>query len=64
MGKILPKKWTLRYARNKMLQIQVSVNLIRYLEEFYSCKEEEYAQIDHEHIQLHNRLWDHVEQLR
>ena len=47
-----------------MLQIQVGVNLIVCLKRYSSWEEEEYAQIDHEHIQLHNRLWDHVEQLR
>ena len=47
-----------------MLQVQVGVNLIRCLEGYSSWEEEEYAQIDQEHIQLHKILWDHVEQLR
>ena len=65
MGKILPQKWAMRYTKYKLLQIQVHVNLIIFLEEYsQSSEEEKYAQIDHEHIQLHKRLWDHVEQLR
>ena len=54
----------MRYTRNKLLQIQIGVNFIRYMEGFYSWEEEEYTQIDQEHIQLHKRLWDHVEKLR
>ena len=47
-----------------MLQIQVGVNLIRCLKRYSSWEEEEYAQIDQEHIQRHKSLWDHVKQLR
>ena len=50
----------MRYTRNKLLQIQVGVKLIICLEEYSSWEEEEYAQLDQEHKQLHNRLWDHV----
>ena len=57
-------KMDMRYTKNKLLQIQVGVNLIRCLEGYSSSEEEEYAQINQEHIQLHKRLWDHVEQLR
>ena len=60
MGEILPKKWTMRYTKNKLLQIQLGVNLIRCLEGYSYWEEEEYAQIGQEHIQLHKSLWDHV----
>ena len=52
-----------RYTRNKMLQIQVGVNLIRCMERSSSWEEEKYTQLDKKHIQLRNRLWDRVEQL-
>ena len=39
------------------------MNLIRFLEGYSSWEDEEYSQIDQEHLQLHKRLWDHVEQL-
>ena len=64
MGKILPQKRTRDTTKNKLLQIQVGVNLIRCLEVCYSWEEEEYAQIEQEHIHTHKSLWDHVEQLR
>ena len=64
MGKILPKKWTMRYTKNKLVQIQLVVNLIRFLEGFSSWGEEEYSQLDQEHKKLYNRFSDHVEQLR
>ena len=64
MGKILPKKWTMRYTKNKLLQIQVGVNLIRCMEGYYSWEEYESAQLDQEHSQMHNRFRDHVEQLK
>ena len=54
----------MRYTRNKPLQIQVGMKLIRCLEGFSSWEEEEYGDLDQEHKQLHNRLWYHVEQLR
>ena len=34
------------------------------MEVYYSWEEEEYAQIDQEHIQLHKSLWDNVKQQR
>ena len=49
MGKILPKKWTRDAPKNKLLQIQVGVNLIICLEGYCSWEEEEYAQLDQEH---------------
>ena len=34
------------------------------MEEFSSLEEEEYAQLNHEHIQLQDENWTHVKQLR
>ena len=34
------------------------------MEEFSSLEEEEYAQLDHEHRQLQDENWTHVEQLK
>ena len=34
------------------------------LEESSSLKEEEYAQLEHEHRKMQNGDWNHVEQLR
>ena len=39
MGKILPQKMEMRYTRNKLLQIQIGVNLIRCLEGSSSWEE-------------------------
>ena len=52
MGKILPKKWTRDAPKNKLLQTQVGVNLIRFLEGYSSWEEDEYAQLDKEHKKL------------
>ena len=54
MGNILPKKWTMRYTKNKLLQIQVGVNLVMCMEGFSSWEEDEYAQLNHEHRQMNN----------
>ena len=63
MGKYFLKNG-LGYTKKTLLQIQVCVNLIIFLEVYYSFEEEEYAQIDKEHIDLHKSLWDHVKKMR
>ena len=45
-------RMNMRYTINKMLQIQVGVNLIRFQEGSSSWVEDESNQLDHEHRQL------------